>query len=86
MIYTSPSPEHGQRGELERVLGKIVGVQLFQEHAMRLAIIAANFTPENADQLHWVMATHLIVERLLDRSDLRNRLTEVDGGGTPDND
>jgi error-prone DNA polymerase len=55
--YPSPTPEHGPADELERVLGKTLGVPLFQEQAMRLAIVAAGFTPEEADQLRRAMAT-----------------------------
>ncbi|SDE42078.1 error-prone DNA polymerase [Belnapia rosea] len=55
--YPSPSPEHGEPDELERVLGKTLGVPLFQEQAMRLAIVAAGFTAEEADQLRRAMAT-----------------------------
>ena len=43
--------------ELERVLGKTLGVPLFQEQAMRVAIECAGFTPSEADQLRRSMAT-----------------------------
>ncbi|MSO76935.1 MAG: error-prone DNA polymerase [Alphaproteobacteria bacterium] len=43
--------------ELEAVLGKTLGVPLFQEQAMRIAIVAAGFTPDEADQLRRSMAT-----------------------------
>ena len=43
--------------ELERVLGKTLGVPLFQEQAMRVAIVCAGFTPGEADQLRKSMAT-----------------------------
>jgi len=43
--------------ELERVLGKTLGVPLFQEQAMHIAIVAAGFTPEEADALRRAMAT-----------------------------
>src|SRR5262249_43669488 len=43
--------------ELEAVLGKTLGVPLFQEQAMRIAIVAAGFTPEDADRLRRAMAT-----------------------------
>src|SRR5579871_5455590 len=43
--------------ELEQVLGKTLGVPLFQEQAMKIAIVAANFTPDEADQLRRAMAT-----------------------------
>jgi len=46
-----PSPE------LERVLGKTLGVPLFQEQAMRIAIVAAGFTPTEADRLRRALAT-----------------------------
>jgi len=43
--------------ELEDVLGKTLGVPLFQEQAMRIAIVAAGFTPAEADELRRAMAT-----------------------------
>jgi error-prone DNA polymerase len=43
--------------ELEQVLGKTLGVPLFQEQAMRIAIVAGGFTPEEADKLRRAMAT-----------------------------
>ncbi len=43
--------------ELERVLGKTLGVPLFQEQAMQVAIACAGFTPGEADQLRRAMAT-----------------------------
>jgi error-prone DNA polymerase len=43
--------------ELERVLGKTLGVPLFQEQAMQVAIVCADFTPSEADQLRRSMAT-----------------------------
>ncbi len=36
--YPSPSPEHGDKDELYKVLHKTLGVPLFQEQAMRIAI------------------------------------------------
>ena len=39
------------------MLGKTLGVPLFQEQAMRVAIECAGFTPGEADQLRRVMAT-----------------------------
>jgi error-prone DNA polymerase len=39
--YPSPSPAHGEKDELRRVLHKTLGVPLFQEQAMRIAIEAA---------------------------------------------
>ena len=43
--------------ELRAVLEKTLGVPLFQEHAMKIAIVAAGFTPDEADQLRRAMAT-----------------------------
>ena len=43
--------------ELQDVLGKTLGVPLFQEQAMRIAIVAAGFTPAEADRLRRAMAT-----------------------------
>ena len=43
--------------ELGRVLGKTLGVPLFQEQAMQIAIIGAGFTPEEADRLRRALAT-----------------------------
>jgi len=55
--YPSPSPEHGPADELYRVLHKTLGVPLFQEQAMRIAIEAAKFTSEEANGLRRAMAT-----------------------------
>jgi len=49
-------PEY-PRPELQRVLEKTLGVPLFQEQAMRVAIECAGFTPSEADQLRRAMAT-----------------------------
>ena len=43
--------------DLEEVLGKTLGIPLFQEQAMRIAIVAAGFTPSEADRLRRAMAT-----------------------------
>ena len=43
--------------ELEAVLKKTLGVPLFQEQAMKIAIVAAGFTPSEADRLRRAMAT-----------------------------
>ena len=50
-------PVHYPKPELEKVLGKTLGVPLFQEQAMRVAIECAGFTPSEADQLRRAMAT-----------------------------
>ena len=46
-----PSPE------LEEILGRTLGIPLFQEQAMKIAIVAAGFTPSEADELRRSMAT-----------------------------
>lgn len=50
-------PVHYPKPELERVLGKTLGVPLFQEQAMQVAISCAGFTPGEADMLRKSMAT-----------------------------
>jgi len=49
VVYPSP--------ELEAILGRTLGVPLFQEQAMKIAIVAAGFTPAEADGLRRSMAT-----------------------------
>ena len=43
--------------ELKQILAKTLGVPLFQEQAMKIAIEAGGFTPGEADQLRRAMAT-----------------------------
>ncbi|MCD9015208.1 error-prone DNA polymerase [Parachryseolinea silvisoli] len=43
--------------EIRGILGRTLGVPLFQEQAMKIAIVAAGFTPAEADQLRRSMAT-----------------------------
>ncbi|MCR6721544.1 MAG: error-prone DNA polymerase [Chitinophagaceae bacterium] len=43
--------------ELEEILHRTLGVPLFQEQAMKIAIVAAGFTPAEADELRRSMAT-----------------------------
>ena len=50
-------PDYLDRPELKRVLEKTLGVPLFQEQAMQVAIVCAGFTPGEADQLRRAMAT-----------------------------
>ncbi len=56
VTFPEPGPGH-DKDELRAVLGKTLGVPLFQEQAMRLAIEAARFTPEEANGLRRCMAT-----------------------------
>src|SRR6185437_11750207 len=43
--------------ELEEILKRTLGVPLFQKQAMKIAIVAAGFTPAEADELRRSMAT-----------------------------
>src|SRR6478672_6044281 len=52
-----PYPKGGDKNELRNVLHKTLGVPLFQEQAMRIAIEAAKFTSEEANGLRRAMAT-----------------------------
>ena len=76
--FPSPSPKHGHPDELRNVLIKTLGVPLFQEQAMKLAMVAAEFTSEEANGLRRAMATfrnvgtigsfeHLMVKRMIAR-------------------
>jgi len=55
--FPAPHPDHGPPDELYSVLEKTMGVPLFQEQAMRLAIVAAKFTADEANGLRRAMAT-----------------------------
>jgi error-prone DNA polymerase len=55
--YPSPAPGQGPEDELFKILHKTLGVPLFQEQAMRIAIEAAKFTSEEANGLRRSMAT-----------------------------
>ncbi len=57
-------PVHYPYAPLEPVLAKTLGVPLFQEQAMRLAVVAAGFTPGEADELRRVMTHRRSHERL----------------------
>jgi len=54
--FPSPAPPHPP-DELHGILGKTLGVPLFQEQAMKLAIIAANFSGAQANRFRRAMAT-----------------------------
>ncbi|ESY51839.1 MULTISPECIES: error-prone DNA polymerase [unclassified Mesorhizobium] len=49
-------PEY-PKPELEEILGKTLGVPLFQEQAMKIAIVTGGFRPGEADELRRAMAT-----------------------------
>ncbi|WP_332699417.1 error-prone DNA polymerase, partial [Bosea sp. (in: a-proteobacteria)] len=57
VTYPSPAPDHGPADELYEVLNKTEGVPLFQEQAMRLAMVAAKFSDIEANGLRKAMAT-----------------------------
>ena len=71
--YPSPDLAHGRPDELKHVLQRTLGVPLFQEQAMQIAITAAKFTPDEADGLRRAMATfrhtgnvHLFRDKFID--------------------
>ena len=83
--------------ELERVLGKTLGVPLFQEQAMQVAIVCAGFTPSEADQLRRAMATfkitggvhhfkHKLIEGMVERGYTRDfadrTFSQIEGFGS----
>jgi error-prone DNA polymerase len=55
--YPAPHPDFGPADELKQVLGRTRGVPLFQEQAMKLAMVAAEFTPGELNELRKAMAT-----------------------------
>jgi len=55
--YPSPGTDFGPPDELEKLLKDTYGVPLFQEQAMKLAIVAAGFSSAEANQLRRAMAT-----------------------------
>ena len=59
----SPCPPHDPN-ELKEVLGRTLGVPLFQEQAMKLAITAAEFSAADANKLRHSMATFRNVGRM----------------------
>lgn len=54
--YPKPGPEHDPE-ELKKILGRTLGVPIFQEQAMKIAIDAAKFSPAEANELRKAMAT-----------------------------
>ncbi len=51
---TYPGPRHGE--DLRAALGRTMGVPIFQEQCMQIAVLAAGFTPGEADDLRRAMA------------------------------
>ena len=75
--YPSPAPPHDSN-ELRHILSRTLGVPLFQEQAMQLAMVAAEFTDAEANGLRRAMATFrhvgtihkfqtMLVERMVKR-------------------
>src|SRR5580700_666838 len=94
--YPSPHPSQGDKDELKEVLKRTLGVPLFQEQAMQIAITAAKFTPDEADGLRRAMATfrhngtvHLfrdkfiggMAERGYDRDFAEHCFSQIEGFG-----
>ncbi|HJS40758.1 MAG TPA: error-prone DNA polymerase [Sphingomicrobium sp.] len=57
VTFPCPDPAHGPPDELERILGRTLGVPIFQEQAMKIAIDAARFSADEANDLRKAMAT-----------------------------
>ncbi|MBB3861090.1 error-prone DNA polymerase [Novosphingobium hassiacum] len=53
----APGPEHGPPDELSSILARTLGVPIFQEQAMKIALDAAKFSPLEANRLRKAMAT-----------------------------
>jgi error-prone DNA polymerase len=56
VIYPAPGPQHPQ-DELFKILSRTLGVPIFQEQAMQIAMDAAKFTPTQSNALRKAMAT-----------------------------
>ncbi|RZJ96274.1 MAG: DNA polymerase III subunit alpha [Brevundimonas sp.] len=76
--YASPHPDHGPKDELELVLKKTLGVPLFQEQAMKVAMVAAKFNDADANGLRKAMGTfrgdgniHLYEDKMVGRMTAR---------------
>ncbi|QFT77746.1 error-prone DNA polymerase [Erythrobacter sp. THAF29] len=78
VIIPRPSPEHGPPDELSSILERTLGVPIFQEQAMKIALDAAKFDSKEANRLRKAMATFrsrgmvdelqdMMVERMVER-------------------
>ena len=72
--YPAPAAEHGPPDELKQILGKTKGVPLFQEQAMRIAMVAARFDDAEVNELRKALATfrrrgtiHQLEEKMVSR-------------------
>ncbi|QNE04555.1 error-prone DNA polymerase [Croceicoccus marinus] len=74
----APGPAHGPPDELSSILGRTLGVPIFQEQAMKIALDAAKFSSAEANRLRKAMATFrsrgmvdelqdMMVERMVER-------------------
>ncbi len=57
VVYEGPTVPGSDPEELKKVLKRTLGVPLFQEQAMQMAMVAARFTDAEADGLRRAMAT-----------------------------
>ncbi|NQX94236.1 MAG: error-prone DNA polymerase, partial [Erythrobacter sp.] len=53
----APSPQYGPPDELSSILERTLGVPIFQEQAMKIALDAARFSSKEANRLRKAMAT-----------------------------
>ncbi len=78
VVIPAPSPEHGAPDELSSILERTLGVPIFQEQAMKIALDAARFSSKEANRLRKAMATFrsrgmvdelqdMMVERMVNR-------------------
>ncbi|GMM94236.1 error-prone DNA polymerase [Qipengyuania sp. MTN3-11] len=78
VVIPAPSPEHGPPDELSSILERTLGVPIFQEQAMKIALDAAKFSSKEANRLRKAMATFrsrgmvdelqdMMVERMVNR-------------------
>ncbi|MXO50196.1 DNA polymerase III subunit alpha [Erythrobacter gaetbuli] len=57
VVIPAPSPQHGPPDELSSILERTLGVPIFQEQAMKIALDAAKFSSKEANRLRKAMAT-----------------------------
>ena len=78
VVIPAPSPLCGPADELSSILERTLGVPIFQEQAMKIALDAAKFSPQEANRLRKAMATFrsrgmvdalqdMMVERMVER-------------------
>ncbi len=78
VVIPAPSPQHGPPDELSSILERTLGVPIFQEQAMKIALDAAKFSSKEANRLRKAMATFrsrgmvdelqdMMVERMVER-------------------